>query len=72
MTVTVKVHVNGNYRCAVQQDGNDVVLVGPNEERSFSPPHPVDSTFRVGPEEYLGDTTKVAEDASAKSVGEAG
>lgn len=62
MTVTVKVHVNGNYRCKVQHRGNEPVWVGPNEERSFTPTHPVaDEVFFVGPEEYLGEPTKPAE-----------
>lgn len=61
MTVTVKVHVNGNYRCKVEQEGREPVWVGPDEEKSFTPPHPVDTSFRVGPEEYLGAPAKPAE-----------
>ena len=54
MTTTVKVHVNGNYRATVVQDEEEPVVVNPQEERSFSLPHPAHSTFVVT-EEYLGD-----------------
>jgi hypothetical protein len=63
MTVTVKVHVNGNYRCLVTPPGQDPVWVGPNEERSFTPPHPVENVeFKLGPEEYLGELWKPSEE----------
>lgn len=62
MTVTVKVHVNGNYRCKVKQQGRDAEWVGPNEERLFHVAHSprVDEFFHVGPEEYLGEPAKPA------------
>lgn len=55
MTTTVKVHVNGNYRATVKQTDRDPVLVGPNEEKSFSLPHPAKTTFDIE-EIYLGET----------------
>ena len=53
MTTTVKVHVNGNYRATVKQDDREPVYVYPQEEKSFSLPHPASGTFVVT-EEYLG------------------
>jgi hypothetical protein len=52
MTTTVKVSVNGNFRATVKQDGNEDVVVGPGESRSFPLPHPANSTFTISEEEF--------------------
>lgn len=62
MTTTVKVHVNGQYRATVTQDGKDPVEVegnynGGSGEQSFYLPHPADSTFKIT-EVYVADDDK--------------
>jgi hypothetical protein len=52
MTTTVKVHVNGQYRATVKQDGGEPVTIegnynGSGGERSFYLPHPAKATFEV-------------------------
>lgn len=63
MTTTVKVHVNGQYRATVKQDGQEPVIVegnynGGSGEKSFYLPHPVKATFEIS-EEYVKDDDKV-------------
>ncbi len=62
MTTTVKVHVNGQYRATVTQDGKDPVTVegnynGGSGEKSFYLPHPAEATFHIT-EEYVADDDK--------------
>lgn len=62
MTTTVKVHVNGQYRATVKQDGGEPVTIegnynGGSGERSFSLPHPAKATFEVT-EVYVEDNDK--------------
>jgi hypothetical protein len=52
MTTTVKVHVNGQYRATVKQDGHDPVVIegnynGGSGEKSFYLPHPAKGTFEI-------------------------
>jgi hypothetical protein len=58
MTVSLKIHVGGNYQATVRQslDGEqiDAYVVGPNEERSISFRHGVKNDFSIT-EAYLGD-----------------
>jgi Protein of unknown function (DUF2829) len=62
MTTTVKVHVNGQYRAFVTQDGRDPVTVegnynGGSGEHHFHLAHPADSTFRIT-EQFVTDEDK--------------
>jgi hypothetical protein len=62
MTTTVKVHVNGQYRATVKQDGRDPVIVegnynGGSGEKSFYLPHPAKATFEIS-EEYVANSDK--------------
>lgn len=62
MTTTVKVHVNGQYRATVKQDGRDPVTVegnynGGTGEAAFYLPHPAKATFEIS-EEYVKDDDK--------------
>lgn len=67
MTTTVKVHVNGQYRATVKQDGCEPVIVegnynGGSGEKSFYLPHPATATFEIS-EEYVKDDDKRPADA---------
>lgn len=53
MTTTVKVHVNGNYRATVVQDGK-LVVVNPQEEKTL-PHQPGKTNVYTVTEEYLGE-----------------
>ncbi|MER8403542.1 hypothetical protein NKH16_02120 [Mesorhizobium sp. M1307] len=58
MTVTVKIHVGGNYRATIKRtvDGTeDSVQIGPNEEKPVYFQHGKANTFEIT-EEYLGET----------------
>jgi hypothetical protein len=62
MTTSVKVHVNGQYRATVKQDGQEPVVVegnynGGSGERTFWLPHPAKATFEIS-EEYVQDNDK--------------
>lgn len=62
MTTTVKVHVNGQYRATVKQDGREPVIVegnynGGSGEKVFHLPHPANATFEIT-EEYVKDDDK--------------
>ncbi len=62
MTTTVKVHVNGQYRATVKQDGGEPVIVegnynGGSGEKSFYLPHPAKGVFEIS-EEYVDDNDK--------------
>jgi hypothetical protein len=62
MTTTVTVHVNGQYRATVKQDGHDAVTIegnynGGSGERSFYLPHPAKATFEIS-EEHVADGDK--------------
>lgn len=47
MTTSVKVHVNGPYKATVMQDNKDPVVIHGGEEKSFTMPHPANSTFVI-------------------------
>ena len=62
MTTSVKVHVNGQYRATVRQDGGEPVTVegnynGGSGERVFNLPHPAKAVFEIS-EEYVKDDDK--------------
>ena len=62
MTTSVKVHVNGQFRATVKQDGGEPVTVegnynGGSGERIFYLPHPAKATFEIS-EEYVADNDK--------------
>ena len=62
MTTTVKVHVNGQFRATVKQDGNDPVTIegnynGGSGEKSFYLPHPAKTMLEIL-EEYVADGDK--------------
>lgn len=65
MTVSIKVHVNGNYRATIKQsvDGAliDTIVVEPQEEKQVFFRHGVENTL-VMTEEYLGERVKPVED----------
>lgn len=58
MTVSLKMHVNGNYQVKLvhtSPDGRtEEITVGPNEERQISWDHGGTNAY-VGEETYLGD-----------------
>lgn len=58
MTVSLKIHVGGNYQATVRQslDGEqiDAYVVGPNEEKYIWFRHGVKNDFSIT-EAYLGD-----------------
>lgn len=62
MTTSVKVHVNGQYRATVKQDGREPVTVegnynGGSGEKTFHLSHPARATFDIS-EEYVKDDDK--------------
>lgn len=58
MTISIKVHVNGNYEatCKAFVDGEQTqeVIVGPQEEKYLYHTHGKTNTYEVT-EKYLGD-----------------
>jgi hypothetical protein len=64
MTVSLKIHVNGNYRATVNHSAGGrtqaVVVVGPQEEKAVYFQHGVVNELTVT-EEYLGEQVKPAE-----------
>jgi hypothetical protein len=59
MTITVKVHVNGNYQatCKTTVDGQpygEDIVIGPQEEKQLPHQHGKTNFYEVT-EEYLGD-----------------
>lgn len=60
MTVSLKIHVGGNYQATVRQslDGEqiDAYVVGPNEEKNIYFRHGVKNDFSIT-EQYLGDAS---------------
>lgn len=55
MTVSIKVHVNGNYRATCLREGDkEPVIVGPQEEKSLPHTHGQPNVYTVT-EEYLGE-----------------
>lgn len=79
MTVSLKIHVGGNYQATVRQslDGEqiDAYVVGPNEERYIYFRHGVKNDFSIT-EAYLGDAAsptqaEAAADAQRAQINDA-
>lgn len=71
MTVSLKIHVGGNYQATVRQslDGEqiDAYVVGPNEERYIYFRHGVKNDFSIT-EAYLGDAAGPTQAEAAADV----
>lgn len=76
MTITVKVHVNGNFISTVKHIAGgreEVVEIGPNAERSFSfHAYVGDNVFVVGPDRPVvedgGTPAHIVEQEAAKTA----
>lgn len=71
MTTTVKVHVNGKYRATVQhmlddKPYGDPVVIGPQEERSFTAYHGHSNSFNITEEAVKDDEQPAGEPAPSQ------